>query len=81
MSQDAKRPRGRPKKPGGPTSDRARAEAYRRRLRERGGVRLTLNPAESDLVREALRFALERQTWNEADRATLEGVRETLRRF
>jgi len=59
-------------------SDRARAEAYRMRLRLRGGVRLTLNPSESDLVREALRYALEEQSWSDDDRATLEHVRSAL---
>lgn len=75
-----------PKKPStpptsqdGPLSDRARAQAYRLRLRMAGGVRLTLNPNESSLVREALRFALERQLWSTEDRAALEGVRRVLR--
>lgn len=76
----AKRGRGRPKKPGGPISARARAEAYRERLRQEGGVRLTLNPDHADLVREALKFALHQQTWNDADRVTLELLRETLKR-
>lgn len=74
-----KRGRGRPKKPGGPMSDRARAEAYRMRLRLRGGARPTLNPSGSDLVRKALRYALEQQSWSEDDRVTLEHVRSVLR--
>lgn len=61
-----------------PMSDRARAEAYRMRLRRRGGARLTITPGESDLVREALRFALEHQSWSEDDRASLERLSSAL---